>query len=162
MYLPNGSTIYIVGLDSAPEEMEKALGLKYKLCVIDEGGSWRQDQEKLVHSILEPACADHDGTICLIGTPTNFTRSYFFRLTYKQGFPGWSYHFWTYKDNPYTAAAMQKQIDRKIAINSRIVETPAFKQMYLGLWVVDTGKLCYKYNPDRNRADALPRAPMVL
>lgn len=154
---PNGSMIYIVGLDSSPEEMEKALGLKYKLCIIDEAGSWRQDQEELVHSILEPACADEDGTICMLGTPKNFTRSYFFRITFRKGLPGWSYHEWSYKQNPHTCKQVEAQIARMVAVNPRVVETPAFRQMYLGEWVVESNKLCYKYEKGRNQAVMLPQ-----
>lgn len=153
---PNGSTIYIVGLDSSPEEMEKALGLKYKLCVIDEAGSWRQDQEELVHSVLEPACADEEGVICMLGTPKNFTRTYFFRITFRGGLPGWSYHEWTYKENPHTREQVKKVVARLIAINPRVIETPAFRQMYLAEWVVENNKLCYRFEKGRNQALSLP------
>ena len=36
------------------------------------------------------------------------------------------------------------------------METPLFKQWYLNLWVIDTEKLVYKFNPDRNLFDKRP------
>lgn len=154
---PNGSMIYLMGMDMGPEEMEKALGQKYRLCVIDECGSWRQDQEHLVHSILEPACADLEGTIVMTGSPVRETRSYFFRITSKPGnVKGWSCHSWTWQDNPHVVYQMQKQVDRIVANNPRIVETAPYKQMYLGLWVVDPGSLVYRFNRERDCASALP------
>jgi hypothetical protein len=92
----------------------------------------------------------------MIGTPRNFTRTYFFRVTFKPDYPGWSYHEWSWKNNPHVRDQVQRQINRKIAVNPRVVETPAFRQMYLAEWVVDTGKLVYKYTRERNQAEALP------
>lgn len=155
---PNGSMIYLMGMDSKPEEMEKALGQKYRKVYIDEAGSWKQDLEHLVHSVLEPACADLEGSICMMGSPVSNTKSYFFQLTNRPELHlGWSSKKWTWDDNPHVRIQMQKQIDRKVAVNPRIVETAAFKQMYLGQWVIDPGNLVYKFNGDRNKIDALPK-----
>lgn len=155
---PNGSVIYIMGLDDGPEEMDKALGQKYRLVVIDEGGSWKQDQEKMIEEILEPACADLDGTICMLGMPTSYSRTLFYRITSKpENFKAWSCHKWTWKENPYVRVNMQKLIDRKIAANPRVVETPSFRRMYNGEWVIDAGSLVYKYDVLINSAFCLPQ-----
>lgn len=158
---PNGSILYLIGTDSKPEEADKALGQKYKLVVIDEAGSWKNDQEHLVHSVLEPACADLEGTICMIGSPMNHTRSYFFRITnYQEGDPkfvkGWTRHAWTWANNPHTKRQMSEQIERILSNNSRIKETPAFRQMYLNEWVVDDSAKVYKFDDTRNIVKALP------
>lgn len=159
---PNGSMLYLLGLDSKPEESEKALGQKYKLVIVDEAGSWKQDQEHLVHSILEPACMDLSGTICLIGSPVNHTRSYFFRLTYyKNGttkyIGGWSRHKWSWQQNPHTRDPMKKRITELIHANYRVRETAAFKQMYLNEWVIDLGAKVYKYAEPLNQIKELPK-----
>lgn len=158
---PNGSILYLIGTDSSPEEAEKALGQKYKLVIIDEAGSWKNDQEHLVHSVLEPACADLEGTICMIGSPQNHTRSYFFRVTYYgYGDPkyvhGWSRHEWTWNENPHTRRQMSELIERLLAGNPRVKETPIFRQMYLNQWVVDDSAKVYKFEDKRNVCAALP------
>jgi hypothetical protein len=158
---PNESLIYLMGLDSKPEEMEKALGQKYRLVIIDEGGSWRQDQKTMIHSVLQPACADYNGTIALLGSPVNNTKTYFYDITGRPqddpGSPkGWSVHRWSWKDNPHVRKQMQRQIDEMLAANPLIVETPGFRQMYLNEWVTDPGFLCYRYDWQRNACPALP------
>lgn len=160
---PNGSVIYLLGVDSKPEEMEKALGQKYKRVIIDEAGSWKQDQVKLVHDILEPACADLDGEICLTSSPVGHTRSYFFQITsvedpnHPKFVSGWSRHKWTWAENPHIAAKMRKHIEGLKQRTPRIEETPAFRNNYLNEWVVDPGNRVYRYDPDRNTANSLPQ-----
>lgn len=161
---PNGSVIYILGLDSKPEEMEKALGQKYRLIMIDEGGSWRQDQKHMVHSVLEPACADLEGTICLIGSPVASLRTYFYDICGRNFLDPkrppeakqWSIHRWSWKDNPHINVNMQKQIDRMVALNPLVLETPAYRQMYLNQWVVDLSARVYKFDDVKNTIDQLP------
>ena len=161
---PNGSVIYLLGLDSKPDEMEKALGQKYRLIIIDEGGSWRQDQKHMIHSVLEPACADLEGTICMIGSPVASLRSYFYditgrEITDKNRSPeakGWSIHRWTWKDNPYVREAMEKQIARMVDLNPLVLETPGFQNMYCNKWVVDLSRRVYKFDENRNTVTQLP------
>lgn len=158
---PNGSLLYLMGLDSKPEEMEKALGQKYRLVIIDEAGSWKQDQRHMVHSVLEPACADNEGTICMLGSPVNNLKSYFYDITGRpQNDPkrakGWSVHRWSWKQNPFTKDKVNKQIVRLQETNPSIAETPIFKQMYLNMWVVDPSARVYKCDEDRNLIYNLP------
>lgn len=157
--LPNGSEIKLAGADASKEEMEKYLGGKYPLIVIDEAGSFKQDLRKLIYENLEPAVADYDGTIIVIGTPTALTQSFFFEVTQPQverRERGWEVHEWNTFDNPYMDAKWRKIIDRKIAANPRVMETPAYRRMYLGEWVIDIDGLCYKYSHDRNFLQSLP------
>lgn len=158
---PNESVIYLMGLDSKPEEMEKALGQKYRLVVIDEGGSWKQDQKKMIYDVLRPACADYDGTIVVIGSPVNNLKSHFYDIT---GRPlmdplrpkGWSVHRWSWRNNPHVRESMGKQVREMIEANPLVVETPGYRQMYNNEWVVDPDALCYKYDEARNSVPALP------
>ena len=153
---PNGSVIYLFGADSNSDEMEKVLGSKLKTLVIDETGSFRQDLRKLVYEMAEPALADYDGSVILIGTPTDLTKSLFYDVTMGKE-PGWSLHTWNTFDNPHMAEKWKVRLDRLVALNPRVVETPAYKRMYLGQWVVDADKLCYKFDVNRNRVEAIPK-----
>ena len=159
--LPNSSEIHILGADSSPKEMEKALGTKLKRVVIDEAGSFRQDLRKLVYEILEPALSDYDGAIDLVGTPTELINSFFFDVTTGKEQAGWSIHKWNTYDNPYMEAKWKTRMDRLIAENPRIVETPGFRRMYLNEWVIDTSSLVYKYDESRNSIDSLPDGDYV-
>lgn len=154
--LPNGSMIYLLGVDAKPEEAEKILGQKFKRVVVDEGASYRQDIKKLINGIIRPALTDLDGTCTFLGTPGN-VKGYFHDVT--TGLvPGWSVHKWSAHDNPHVAANWQKEIDELIAANPSIVDTPLFKQHYLGEWTVDTSQLVYKFDEKRNRVKELPFA----
>jgi len=157
--LSNGSVLYLVGADASPEQRDKLLGQKYRLVIIDECASFRQDLEDLVYSVLMPAVADDRGTICLIGTPGN-TKNFFFRVTQrdeKEREKGWSVHRWTWEDNPYVVNEMRDIIELRKSANPLIVETPQFRQQYLGEWTVDDSKLVYRFSDERNSASELPK-----
>lgn len=165
--LPNGSVIYILGMDSSPDEFDKVLGQKFKTVIVDEAASFRQDVRELVHTHLEPACADLEGTICLTSSPKANTDTYFFDITYysainDQGQPeerfvqGWSRHKWGWRDNPFIRDSVEKMFNRKIKQSPKVVETTGFRNMWLNLWVLDMGSRCYKYDNKRNTALALP------
>ncbi len=149
MSFPNGSVIRVTGIDADQDEMNKLLGKKYKLVCIDEASMYTVDMEKLVYGILKPAMADLRGTICLMGTSSNYTRGLFYDIT-TGARRDWSVHSWTAHDNPYVAKQWQEELDEIERDRPLFKETPLFKQWYLNQWVVDTDKLVYKYNPDRN------------
>lgn len=158
---PNESLIYLMGLDSKPEEMEKALGQKYRLVIIDEGGSWRQDQKTMVHSVLQPACADYGGTIAILGSPVNNIKTYFHDITGRTLMDpmrpkGWSVHKWSWANNPHVKEAVGLQIREMTEANPLILETPGFRQMYMNEWVIDPTARCYRYDDTRNVIDGLP------
>lgn len=152
--LPNGSIIYLLGMDSDKREMDKVLGQKFKLVIIDEAGSFRQDLKEIVYSKLKPACADLKGQIYMIGTPQNFTKGLFYEVVWSKIEAGWDVHQWSAFDNPYMVDTWQTEIEEMTAVNPRVVETPWFKQNYLGQYVVDTNALCYRYRPDVNLVKA--------
>jgi len=154
--LPNGSVIYVLGIDSDEEEKQKLLGQKYRLAIIDECASMGVDLNELIYGILKPSVADLNGTICMIGTPGNIIRGLFFDIT-TVGKPGWIVHKWDTFQNPYMAKQWQADIDEQIANNPLVVETPLFKQHYLGKWFVDTDKLVYKFSVERNVFKELPK-----
>jgi hypothetical protein len=154
--LPNGSVIYLLGVDASDAERDKLLGQKYRLAVVDESASYRISLRDLVYATLRPATADYRGTIALIGTPGNVRSGLFFDVTTGTE-PGWSVHRWSARDNPHLD--WDSEIADFVAGNPAVRDTPRFKQMFLGQWVVDTSALIFAgYDPTRNDvvAESLP------
>lgn len=155
----NGAHIFCLGMNADKDQMEKMLGGKYKRVVVDESGSFRVDVEKMVEEMLWPALADLEGDIWLIGTPVEFTGSYYYKMTRddkEPRLPGWSVHEWSGHDNPYMARQWQRELDDILKLRPRFMETPAYKRMWLGKWVIDSSRLVYKYMRDRNWVPELP------
>lgn len=157
--LENGSVIKLAGADADEKEKEKFLGGKYAYVAIDEAGSFTTNLEQLVYEYLEPAVADYDGCIDLIGTPTIFWQGFFCKVT-EGNEKGWSIYRWNTSQNPFMPSwpkrlAMLKERD------PRIEETPHYKRMYLGQWVKDADALVYKFNPILNITDLVPETAMV-
>ena len=152
--LPNGSMIYLLGVDAKPEEADKILGQKFKRVVVDECASYKQDLRKLVDGVIRPALTDLDGTCSLIGTPGN-VKGFFHDVTTGK-VPGYSVHKWSAHDNPHVAGNWQKEIDELVAANPLIVDTPLFRMHYLGEWAIDTEALVYKYSRARNWVACTP------
>lgn len=151
--LNNGSVIRITGIDVSEDEMNKLLGKKYKLVCVDESSLYTVNLRHLVYDILGPAMADEQGTICLFGTSSNFTQGLFFDITNGKE-PGWSIHRWSALQNPHIN--WQAQLDDIKANRPLYMETPQFRQWYLNEWVIETDKLVYKFNQDRNLFKELP------
>lgn len=154
--LPNGSIIYLMGVDSSEDEKDKLLGQKYKLAIIDECASFSINLRELVYGTLKPAMADLSGTIAMFGTPGNLTKSLFYDVTTGKE-PGWHVVKADTKDNPYMADLWAKEIADLRTNQPYIIETPMFKQMYLGQWVIDEDALVYKFNSERNLYDIIPQ-----
>lgn len=152
--LPNGSVIWLAGVDTDEDEMNKLLGKKYRLVCLDEASLYTINLQMLIYGILKPAVADNRGTICMMGTSSNITRGLFYDIT--NGIePGWSLHTWTANDNPHIKIQWQEELDEIRRLRPLFMQTALFKQWYLNEWVVDTDKLVYKFNTDRNLYDSL-------
>lgn len=150
---PNESLIKVIGVDVTEEEMNKALGKKYRLVCIDEASLYTINLGRFIYDILGPAMADEEGTTCLFGTSSNFTQGLFFDITNGKE-PGWSVHRWSAHQNPHIN--WQKQLDEIKTNRPLYMETPQFRQWYLNEWVIETDKLVYKFNPERNLFRDLP------
>ncbi len=154
--LPNGSVIWVTGADTDEQEMNKLLGRKYKLVVLDEASMFTVNMEQLVYGILKPATADQRGTICLLGTSSNITRGLFYNITTARE-PGWSLHTWTAHDNPHVAIQWQEELDDIDRNRPLFKETSLFKQWYLNQWCIDEDAKVYKFNDKSNRGTHLPQ-----
>lgn len=153
---PNGSLIYLLGMDSKEEEKDKALGQKYRLVVCDEAGSFHRDLEEIIKSVLMPACVDLKGTIMMCGTPQSDTSTFFHDVsngaTLDPPFPHpeWQLFSWSGYDNPFIKEVWTAEINRLLAQNALVKSTAWFKQNYLGEWDVDPADKVYKYDSDKN------------
>lgn len=153
--LPNGSVCWATGVDADEDEMNKLLGKKYKLVILDEASMYSVNLHQLIYGVLKPAVADQRGTICMMGTSSNIIKGLFYDITNKIE-PGWSLHTWTAFDNPYVAKQWQEELDEIKASRPLFMNTSLYKQWYLNQWVVDEDKLVYKYKADLNDYLNLP------
>lgn len=158
---PNGSIVYVLGVDDSEAEKDKLLGKKYALCVIDEAASYTIDLEQLIYKVLKPACSDLGGTICLVGTPDDRKDTIFYSLT--RDLPvdppqqvsrnGWEVFTWSTLHNPFMRDAWCQTLAELKTSNPLVEEEPWFRQHYLGEWVVDTSNKVYRYEGERNGWD---------
>ncbi len=153
MEAPNGSMLYCLGIDKDEREMQKLLGQKFKLVVIDECASYRVDLDFLINTVIRPALTDSRGTCVMTGTPGNYARGLFFDVTTNKT-AGWSVHKWTTYDNPYMSSQWDDEIKSLVTNNEKIQDTPTFKQMYLAEWFIDSSKMVYKFHVERNLGGA--------
>lgn len=152
--LPNGSVIWVTGADTDEQEMNKLLGKKYKLVILDEASMFTINMHQLVYGVLKPAATDERGTICLLGTASNITRGLFYDITTLRE-KGWSLHQWTAYDNPHVKTQWTEEIHDITTNRPLFKETPLFRQWYLNEWTVDLDALVYKYS-DSNHLKLLP------
>ncbi len=160
MTLPNGSVISVTGADADEKEMNKLLGRKFRLVCIDEASMYSIDLRNLVYGILGPAMVDpnsedESGTICLLGTASDFPRGLFYDITVGTE-KGWSLFIWTAHDNPYVARQWQEALDKIARERPEYMQTPQYKQWYLNQWVIDEEKLVYRFDMSRNLSSAMP------
>lgn len=153
--LPNGSVIWVTGADADEDEMNKLLGKKYRLVVIDEASMFTVNMHQLVYGILKPATADQRGSICLLGTASNITRGLFYNITTKAE-PGWSVHQWSAFDNPHIKDQWTEELKEIEEKRPAFRETALYKQWYLNQWVIDEAALVYKFSKERNNTHQLP------
>jgi hypothetical protein len=152
---PNGSVIWITGVDADADEMKKLLGKKYKLCVLDEASMYSIDQRMLIYGILKPATADQRGTICMAGTASNVTEGLFFDVTTGKE-AGWKLFQWTAKQNPYIAVQWAEELQEIATNRPKFMDTSLYKQWYLNEWVIDEDAKCYKFSAARDCVPSLP------
>lgn len=160
-HFPSGGVVYCMGADATKEEADKVLGQKFKLVVIDESASFKNDLRHLIYYSLLPALADLRGALWMMGTTGNNTNNLFFDIVGRvEGDParemGWSVHKWNWDSNPHTKDAVQELVDELRRKNPEIDKVSWFRQMYLNEWVIEESKLVYKYRKEKNYVDALP------
>jgi len=154
---PNGSVIWLAGVDTHEDEMRKLLGKKYKLVCLDEASLYTINLHLLIYGILKPAVADNRGTICMMGTSSNITRGLFYDITTGVE-QGWNLHTWSAFDNPHMAVQWGEEIQEIKEKRPLFQNTTLYKQWYLNEWVVDQNALVYKFELARNLYTKRPQA----
>lgn len=152
---PNGSVIYVAGVDTDENERKKLFGRKYKLVVIDEAALFDIDMHDLVYVALRPALTDLRGTLVMSGMASNITRGLFYDITNNKE-PGWSLHQWTAYDNPHVAKQWAEEIEFIKTNQPKMIQTARFRQAYLNEWVVEDEAKVYKFTRQTNIAPILP------
>ncbi len=160
MTLPNGSIIAVTGADADEKEMNKLLGRKFRLVCIDEASMYTIDLRNLVYGVLGPAMVDpndndESGTICLMGTASDFPRGLFFDIT-KGVEKGWELFQWGAHDNPHVAKKWAEALEKIRLERPAYMETPQYKQWYLNQWVIDEEKLVYRFDTTKNITRSIP------
>jgi len=152
---PNGSVIYVAGVDVDDHERKKLFGRKYRLAVIDEAALYTIDLYDLVYVALKPAMADLRGTIVMSGMSSNITHGLFYDVTTKRE-AGWSLHEWTAYDNPHMKVQWTEEIEDIKKNRPEFMKTARFKQAYLNQWVVDDDARVYRFDKKRNFVKSKP------
>jgi len=148
--LDTNSVIYVSGAKDK-SEIEKFRGLAIKLCYIDECQSFRSYIEEMVDDVISPALFDHNGTLCLIGTPGPVPSGYFYKCFMSKA---WSAHSWSLFDNPWIKKKSGK--DPRSLLNEELerrgvsIEDPKIQREFFAKWAVDTDALIFKYNKALN------------
>jgi hypothetical protein len=152
-YLPNGSVIYLTAANDQAD-IDKLRGSAFVLIIIDECASFGPHMDELVEEVLEPTLIDHDGTMCLIGTPNAACTGIFHRATTEPN-SDYSNHYWTILDNPHIPHA-QDWLDKRMTRRGWDSEHPVYLREWRGRWVRSADSLVYKFNEAVNLYDTLP------
>ena len=112
------------------------------------------DLSNLVYGVLLPALADLRGQMVMIGTPSDYLNSLYFKVTTMQE-PGWAVHKWTASDNPHMVEVIAEEEARMELANPAFKESTLYRQHNLGIWVVNDTSRVYKYNSKLNK-DEIP------
>lgn len=157
MTLGNGSRITLYGADRKGWS-SRLLGTKLAKAAIDEAAFFSVDLYELIDEVLDPALSDLRGQITMMSTPGPFLNGMFYDICHGN-LPGWSLHSWSALDNPHMEAAFRDRMDALIAADPGVVDTPSFRRMYKGEWVLDLDDLVYHYDDERNGVDEYDRKP---
>ena len=172
---PNGSVIEFAGAETR-SECEKFRGQYFHLVVIDEGKSFQTDiLYELIEEILDPALADYNGKLAMIGTPGNVLAGPFYEATsaydptkpnhdrkqYPRPFKertlfdknkwkwDWSFHSWHTKHNikmpQIWARAVAQKTNKGIPDND-----PAWLREWMGQWCPSDSLMVYAFSGELN------------
>lgn len=151
--LPNESEIRIRGADKE-KEIHKKRGDGTIVELIDEVQAFGPYLNVLIDDVIGPSLLDHDGALCLLGTPGVVCSGYWYRVSARNcpdrdRIGNFSMHRWSVLDNPFIKDSAGKLAKLK---KSRGWDDthPTWLREYCGEWVNDTGALFYKFNKDKN------------
>lgn len=153
-----GGFILVVGLDK-PAEIEKLRGLKMRRFIGDEPATYSSLLEDLYDEILEPACADLDGDVWLMGTPGPILSGFWHDVSRDRRADEepaeWELHHWTMFDNPHMKDPVGF-LERVMKRKGWSKDNPTVLREYYGLWVSDEDAQVYRYLSTRNDVASVP------
>lgn len=154
--LPNRSKIYVLGCANK-SQVEKVLGVPFKLAYFDECQSFPSFIGELVDRVVAPALMDYAGSMKFIGTPAPVMAGYFWNILQNSDY---SHHHWTYWDNPYipknSNMTKQELLDRELKRRGVVASHPSILREWYGKWTTDTDSLVFCYDRGKNHYEALP------
>lgn len=142
-------------------EADKYLGTYYDIVGIDEAASYDPDVlDYLVDEVLDPALAEVDGRVVLLGTPREIEGGRFFDTTALNLYPTWNTFRWKTEENIYLADAWKRKIEqiKRDHPDVDIFDIPKIKREYLGEWAKEDAAYVYRvkkeafidqWNPDK-------------
>jgi len=147
---PNEASINLYGVNQEGL-LDNLRGTPVDLAVLDEAASYRGGiVEQLVEEILEPAFADHDGSLLLIGTPSPVCAGYFYKASTGQ-LGEFETFKWDIRNNPHVAKGdPQGWLDRHKAKKMWSDDNPTFRREYCGEWVRGDDMRVYAFDPTKN------------
>ena len=152
----NGSIIYCSGAKDK-SEIENYRGMAMKKVYIDEVQSFRNYIQELVDDVISKALFDHNGTLCLIGTPGLIPKGYFYECANSKSY---SQHAWTMFQNPFLEAKSGKKVIELVQQDCERmgveITHPKIQRECYGRWVVDTESLIFSYDALKNHYNHLP------
>lgn len=156
----NDASIALYGVNQE-NLLDNLRGTPIDLAVLDEAGSYRGGiVEELVEEVLEPAFADYNGSLMVIGTPTPQLAGYFFRAT-TGDLPEFERFKWDLRNNSHIAQG--KVIDWLEMHRKRkgwSEDNPKFRREYCGEWVQSLDMQVYRFTRAKN-VGPLPDFPLT-
>jgi phage terminase large subunit len=155
--LGNRSMIYLSGAKDKTS-IDNFRGMALKKVYIDEVQSFRPYIEDLVEDVISKALYDHDGSLCLTGTPGPVPVGYFYNCAHAEG---WGHHGWTMYQNPFLSIKSGRSHDellkRDLSRKGITIEHPTIQREVFGRWVTDTEALVFKYDSQKNHYETCPQ-----
>lgn len=155
MRFPNGSIIYLSGLDATPRQKAKLRGQKYNIVAIDECQDFFQDLDDIINGVLKMGLAQTGGTVVLGGTPGIAQGNHYWWLINKPDTleTEWKRFFFDWRHNTSidptsgkrVCDAIQEEVNRDIELKPLIVNTPKWQMEVEGKWVTSTSARVYSY-----------------
>jgi hypothetical protein len=147
---PNDASINLYGVNQE-NLLDNLRGTPIDLAVLDEAASYRGGiVEELIEEVLEPAFADHDGSLMLIGTPSPVCAGYFYKATTGQ-LSEYENFKWDIRNNPHVAKGDPKGwLERHRLKKGWSLDNPTFQREYCGEWVQGSDLRVYQFNAFKN------------